>query len=153
AAFSALLAAWHEQPEHAERLRELERLATAADRWRELVTDFAQRAAADSDGTADPWVRVGRWQLEQLQDFDGAVSALAQAHAKAPERDDVADLYTEALQRAERFSELTALMERRIASAADDARRTDLLQLAGELYERRTKEIDKAVATYWRAAQ
>src|SRR5262249_42836484 len=94
-AFTALVAAFREQPERPELVTELERLASAGDLWNDLVSEFAQLAQQTEDPAR--WLQLGRWYLDRMNNVEYAIASLDHAHRKAEKDDDIADAYGEAL--------------------------------------------------------
>src|SRR5262249_7187733 len=149
-AFTALTAAFREQPDRSEVVGELERLASAADLWPDLVREFAQ--LAEAAGAHERFRQLGKWYLERLGKPEYAIQALEHAYAKAPERAEIADQYAEAMRASGKWADLAALTDKRVAAEADPVRQGELLLLLGDLHESRTGDIDKAIAAYRRAA-
>ena len=69
-AFYVLQAAFKRDYSHDETANELERLATATNRWQELLDEYTNRVneleREDRGAAADLWVKIGRWYSEHL---------------------------------------------------------------------------------------
>jgi tetratricopeptide (TPR) repeat protein len=63
--------------------RELERLATATNRWQELLDEYTNRVneleREDRGSAADLWVKIGRWYAEHLSHLEYAIHSVQQA--------------------------------------------------------------------------
>ncbi len=91
-AFYVLQAAFKRDYAHDQTAHELERLATATNRWQELLDEYTNRVneleREDRGSAADLWVKIGRWYAEHLspprvRDPLGAAGA---AHRSRPHR-------------------------------------------------------------------
>src|SRR5260370_3028030 len=71
-AFVTLQAAFREDYSNDHVAKELERLATATDKWNDLITDYTQvvQAIADPKQAADLWVKIARWYDSALVHVD-----------------------------------------------------------------------------------
>ena len=62
---------------------ELERLATATNRWQELLDEYTNRVneleREDRGSAADLWVKIGRWYAEHLSHLEYAIHSVQQA--------------------------------------------------------------------------
>ena len=150
-AFTALVAAFREQPERPELTTELERMASAGDLWNDLVAEFAQLAQQTNEPMR--WLQLGRWYLDRLNNVEYAIQALEHAHHRDDKNDDIADAYGEALRRGEKWKELVALTEKRVAVTEDPFKKAEYLLLIADVHETRTSDIDKAVWTYRKALE
>jgi tetratricopeptide (TPR) repeat protein len=150
-AFTALAAALREEPDRPERLRDLERLATAADHWNELIAEYAQLAQATDDPLR--WLQLGRWYLDRVHHVDYAITAARQAAQKIGVAGDAGELLAEALRVAERWPELAELLGERAQHTTDPARKGELLLGLADVFETRVGDVDKAVSIYRRAAE
>ena len=81
-AFVMLQAAFREDYSN-DHVAELERLATATNKWTELISDYTQvvQAIADPKLAADLWVKIGRWYGEDLGHLEYAIASEQQALA------------------------------------------------------------------------
>jgi tetratricopeptide (TPR) repeat protein len=155
-AFTAALAAYREAAQVGDpagapdATSELERLASAADGWAELVAECAQLAG--STGDAARYRALGRFYLSHLPNVDYAIAAFSEARKRMPGDEEAAEGLSEALRRGERWRELCALCEER-AAAAEPARRVELLLLCADVLETRTGELERAIAAYQRALE
>ena len=80
-AFVTLQAAFREDYSNDHVAKELERLATAADKWNELIGDYTQvvQGIADPKQAADLWVKIARWYDSALRHVDYAIASAQQA--------------------------------------------------------------------------
>ena len=82
-AFVVLQAAFREDYGHEATAKELERLATAAGKWEDLLADYSQVVQGleteEPDKACDLWVKIGRWYGEHLAHVDYAIHSVQQA--------------------------------------------------------------------------
>ena len=80
-AFVTLQAAFREDYSNDHVAKELERLATATDKWNELIGDYTQvvQGIADPKQAADLWVKIARWYDSALKHVDYAIASAQQA--------------------------------------------------------------------------
>ena len=80
-AFVTLQAAFREDYSNDHVAKELERLATATDKWNELIGEYTQvvQGIADPKQAADLWVKIGRWYDSALRHVDYAIASAQQA--------------------------------------------------------------------------
>lgn len=82
-AFVILQAAFREDYAHEQTAKELERLATAAGKWQELLADYSEVVqgleSEDADQACNLWVKIGRWYGEHLSHVDWAIHSIQQA--------------------------------------------------------------------------
>ena len=82
-AFYVLQAAFKRDYSHDETANELERLATATNRWQELLDEYTNRVneleREDRGAAADLWVKIGRWYAEHLSHLEYAIHSVQQA--------------------------------------------------------------------------
>src|SRR5262249_17747593 len=82
-AFVVLQAAFKRDYSHDETALELERLATATNRWQELLDEYTNRVneleREDRNAAAALWVKLGRWYSEHLSPLEYAIHSVQQA--------------------------------------------------------------------------
>ena len=78
-----LQAAFKRDYSHDQTANELERLATATNRWQELLDEYTNRVneleREDRGSAADLWVKIGRWYAEHLSHLEYAIHSVQQA--------------------------------------------------------------------------
>ena len=76
-----LQAAFREDYSNDHVAKELERLATAADKWNELIGEYTQvvQGISDPKQAADLWVKIARWYDSALRHVDYAIASAQQA--------------------------------------------------------------------------
>ena len=78
-----LQAAFKRDYAHEQTANELERLATATNRWQELLDEYTNRVneleREDRGAAADLWVKIGRWYGEHLSHLEYAIHSVQQA--------------------------------------------------------------------------
>ena len=82
-AFYVLQAAFKRDYSHDQTATELERLATATNRWQELLDEYTNRVneleREDRGAAADLWVKIGRWYSDHLSHLEYAIHSVQQA--------------------------------------------------------------------------
>ena len=80
-AFDVLKAAFNIDYANEDTSRELERLATQANKWGELLNEYngIVRSIADKNEQAELWVKIGRWYGEHLNRVDYGLKSLEEA--------------------------------------------------------------------------
>ena len=138
AAFETLCRALDEDPSDDSVLADLERLARELGRWERLAEVLGREAGTTPDTTlgATLFRRLARIYEQELNDDARAIDAFVAAET----RDDTPEtllaldrLYL----RTERWAELLEVLDRRVATSADPAERTDLLLRLGKLHVER----------------
>src|SRR5262249_60630435 len=76
-----LRAAFQEDYSNDHVAKELERLATAADKWNELIGEYTQlvQGIQDPKTAADLWVKIARWYDSALRHTDYGIASAQQA--------------------------------------------------------------------------
>ena len=76
-AFVTLQAAFREDYSNDHVAKELERLATAADKWNELIGEYTQvvQGISDPKTAADLWVKFARWYDSALKHVESVFDA------------------------------------------------------------------------------
>jgi tetratricopeptide (TPR) repeat protein len=122
-AYALVVATW---PDDAEAWTALDRLYQAAGKWPELADVLRRRAALarDPGERASLLARRAQVLLEHLESPEDAAATLRHARTIAPEDPGLADLLVTALVKAGRDREAAAILEGRIAAAADGSIRS-----------------------------
>ena len=153
-AFVTLQAAFREDYSNDHVAKELERLATAADKWNELIGDYTTvvQGIADPKQAADLWVKIARWYDSALRHIDYAIASAQQALQ-------LDNAHIGALQALEDFYRKQKQLDRSrspcwpatpSASASRRLRVDILLQLA-DTYEGQVGDATQAMNAYQRA--
>ena len=110
---------------------ELERLATATNRWQELLDEYTNRVneleREDRGAAADLWVKIGRWYGEHLSHLEYAIHSVQQALRIDPGAHRRARRRSRDLQRKRgSWSELIETLQRHAGVETDADKKTDL---------------------------
>ena len=149
-----LQAAFREDYSNDHVAKELERLATAADKWNELIGDYTQvvQGIADPKQAADLWVKIARWYDSALRHVDYAIASAQQAlqldNAHVGALPALEDFY----RKQKRWNDLVSVLARH-AEVRDRSRSrgsTSCWQLA-DTYETQIGDAAQAMFAYQRA--
>ncbi|MEZ4362322.1 MAG: tetratricopeptide repeat protein [Kofleriaceae bacterium] len=155
AAFYVLQAAFKRDYGHNETARELERLATATNRWQELLDEYTNRVkeleAEDRGAAADLWVKIGRWYGEHLSHLEWAIHSVQQALRIDPSHPAALGLLAELQRKRGSWHELVETLQRHAAVEANPATRTDLYVQLAELLEQQIQDLGGAIHAYQQA--
>jgi tetratricopeptide (TPR) repeat protein len=152
-AFVTLQAAFREDYSNDHVAGELERLATAAGRWNELLSDYTQvvQTIPDARQAADLWVKIARW-------YDSAVNRTDYAIASANQALQLDPAHVEALQALEDFyrkqaqwRELVQVLARHAQVESQGVRRVELLIALAEVHESQLGDAAQAMLAYQQA--
>lgn len=151
-AFWVLQAAFRENYAHEETARELERLATAASKWEELLADYSQMVQSlegeSPDDAADLWVKIGRWYGDHLQHIDWAIHSVQQALRINPDHLGALSALAGFQRKRGSWSELVEVLGRHAAIEPDTGRKVGLYLQLAELFETQLQDPMQAMAAY-----
>lgn len=149
AAFRWALRAYRLRPEDRKLEATLERAASDANAWREFVDTLDARAKSAESPAEQARLRDKTAAIEA--DRLGAVDAAIDRYQGALKRDasnpEIIETLDRLLRRAERWTDLRALFDHRLAIADDSARRSMLFEVA-EIEERNLRDTDAAAKRY-----
>ena len=122
-AFYVLQAAFKRDYSHDETANELERLATATNRWQELLDEYTNRVneleREDRGAAADLWVKIGRWYAEHLSHLEYAIHSVQQALRIDPAHTGALGGMAELQRKRGSWSELIETLQRHAAVETD----------------------------------
>ncbi|HEX2570588.1 MAG TPA: tetratricopeptide repeat protein [Polyangia bacterium] len=149
-AFVVLQAAFKEDFSNDATSRELERLATAANKWAELLTDYTQvvQTITDPKIAASLWVKIGRWYGEHLGHLEYAIASEQQALKLDPNQKEALANLAEFYRKTRRWPELAAVLARHAELEEAPATRVDLYLALAQLHERELPDAEAAVEAY-----
>jgi tetratricopeptide (TPR) repeat protein len=154
-AFVVLQAAFKKDYSHDETALELERLATATNRWQELLDEYTNRVneleREDREAAADLWVKIGRWYSEHLSHLEYAIHSVQQALRIDPAHTGALAGIGELQRKRGSWSELSETLQRHAGVEPDPAKKTDLYISLAELLERQMQDIGGAIHSYQQA--
>ncbi len=128
--------AWREahrqDPSHPVPPAEICRLLVASGQHRQAADELMQMAehAPEPSARAALFAQAAEILDDRLEDLEGALSALQQAHASAPDDAAIFERLVRVLERRGKPGDLVALLERRLARAGAEDRKSLLVQLA-----------------------
>jgi golgin subfamily B member 1 len=156
-AFVVLQAAFKEDYAYESTARELERLATAAGKWEELLADYSTVVAeleSDQPGkAADLWVKIARWYGDHLNHLDYAVHSAQAALRLDPRHLGALSGLADFHRKRGSFGELIQVLSQHATIEPDAAKRVDLYLALAELLEVQMQDPMQAIAAYQAALQ
>ena len=109
-AFYVLQAAFKRDYSHDDTAHELERLATATNRWQELLDEYTNRVneleREDRGSASDLWVKIGRWYGQHLGHLEYAIASEQQALALDPNHREALRQIAELYRKTQKWGEL-----------------------------------------------
>ncbi|HEY0483245.1 MAG TPA: tetratricopeptide repeat protein, partial [Kofleriaceae bacterium] len=154
-AFYVLQAAFKRDYAHDQTANELERLATATNRWQELLDEYTNRVneleAEDRGSAADLWVKIGRWYAEHLSHLEYAIHSVQQALRIDPSHTGALAGMAELQRKRGSWSELIETLQRHAAVEQSPEKKTDLYIQLAELLERQMQDAGGAIHAYQQA--
>ena len=154
-AFYVLQAAFKRDYSHDETANELERLATATNRWQELLDEYTNRVNEleheDRASAADLWVKIGRWYAEHLSHIEYAIHSVQQALRIDPSHTGALAGMAELQRKRGSWSELIETLQRHAAVEPTPEKKTDLYIQLAELLERQMQDYGGAIHSYQQA--
>ncbi len=154
-AFYVLQAAFKRDYAHEETGRELERLATATNRWQELLDEYTNRVneleRENRSAASDLWVKIGRWYGEHLSHLEYAIHSVQQALRIDPSHTGALSAIADLQRKRGSWSELIETLQRHAGVENDQAKKTELYIQLAELLERRMQDIGGAIHAYQQA--
>ncbi len=154
-AFYVLQAAFKRDYSHDQTAHELERLATATNRWEELLDEYTNRVneleREDRGAAADLWVKIGRWYSEHLSHLEYAIHSVQQALRIDPSHTGALAGMADLQRKRGSWSELSETLHRHAAVEPAPEKRTELYIQLAELLERQMLDIGGAIHSYQQA--
>ena len=154
-AFYVLQAAFKRDYAHDETARELERLATATNRWQELLDEYSNRVneleREDRGSAADLWVKIGRWYAEHLSHLEYAIHSVQQALRIDPSHTGALGGMAELQRKRGSWSELIETLQRHAAVENNPEKKTELYIQLAELLERQMQDLGGSIHAYQQA--
>jgi tetratricopeptide (TPR) repeat protein len=154
-AFYVLQAAFKRDYSHDQTAMELERLATATNRWQELLDEYTNRVneleREDRGSAADLWVKIGRWYAEHLSHLEYAIHSVQQALRIDPAHTGALAGMADLQRKRGSWSELVETLQRHAAVENAPDKKTDLYIQLAELLERQMQDLGGAIHSYQQA--
>jgi golgin subfamily B member 1 len=154
-AFYVLQAAFKRDYAHDVTANELERLATATNRWQELLDEYTNRVneleREDRGSAADLWVKIGRWYAEHLSHLEYAIHSVQQALRIDPAHTGALGGMAELQRKRGSWGELIETLQRHAAVEPAPEKKTELYIQLAELLERQMQDFGGAIHAYQQA--
>ena len=154
-AFYVLQAAFKRDYAHDVTANELERLASATNRWQELLDEYSNRVAEleaeDRASAADLWVKIGRWYAEHLSHLEYAIHSVQQALRIDPAHTGALGGMAELQRKRGSWSELIETLQRHAAVEPAPEKKTELYIQLADLFERQMQDVGSAIHSYQQA--
>jgi len=154
-AFYVLQAAFKRDYSHDVTAMELERLATATNRWQELLDEYTNRVneleREDRASAADLWVKIGRWYAEHLSHLEYAIHSVQQALRIDPSHTGALGGMAELQRKRGSWAELIETLQRHAAVETNAEKKTELYIQLAELLERQMQDFGGAIHAYQQA--
>ena len=152
-AFVTLQAAFREDYSNDHVAEELERLATAANKWSELLTEYTQMAEGMTDAkqASDLWVKISRWYDSALDHTDYAIAAAKKALSIDPDHVDAMSALADFYRKLGQWKELVAILSKHVELEEDAERKVEVLLSLAETFEVQLSDAGQATAAYEQA--
>ena len=152
-AFVTLQAAFREDYSNDHVAKELERLATAADKWNELIGEYTQvvQGISDPKQAADLWVKIARWYDSALRHVDYAIASAQQALQLDNAHIGALQALEDFFRKQKRWSDLVGALARHAECEQEAPPRVEILLQLADTYETQLGDATQAMAAYQRA--
>jgi tetratricopeptide (TPR) repeat protein len=152
AAFVVLQAAFREDYANESTAKELERLATAAGKWEELLAEYSQMVAGleagEPDKACDLWVKIGRWYGDHLSHVDYAIHSVQQALRLNPSHLGALAALADFQRKRGSWGELIETLGRHASLEPDAGKRVELYLSLADLLETQMGDPQQAIVAY-----
>jgi tetratricopeptide (TPR) repeat protein len=154
-AFTVLQAAFRENYADRAVSGEIERLASATNKWTELLSDYTQvvQEIHDPATAADLWVKIGTWYGEHLGHLDYAIASEQQALQLVPDHLGALEALAQFFRKTSRWNELADTLQRHAGLEEEAERRSALYTSLAELWEGPLGDDVRAIDAYQQALQ
>jgi tetratricopeptide (TPR) repeat protein len=151
--FVTLQAAFREDYSNDFVAKELERLATAAGKWNDLLSDYTQvvQSIADTRQAADLWVKIARWYDSAVSRTDYAILSANKALELDPEHIDALVALQDFYRKLGQWRELVQALSRHAEVEKDSSKRVTILLALADAYETQLGDAAQAMIAYQRA--
>jgi tetratricopeptide (TPR) repeat protein len=154
-AFTVLQAAFRENYADQAVSGEIERLASATNKWTELLSDYTQvvQEIQDPATAADLWVKIGKWYGEHLGHLDYAIASEQQALALVPDHLEALEALAQFFRKTSKWNELADTLERHAGLEQEADKKTALYTALAELWEGPLGDDNRAIDAHQQALQ
>jgi tetratricopeptide (TPR) repeat protein len=152
-AFVTLQAAFREDYSNDHVAKELERLATSAGKWNELLGEYTQlvQTIPDQKQAADLWVKIARWYDSAVSRTDYAIASANQALSLDPTHVDALSALEDFYRKLANWRELVTSLARHAEVEQDPTKRVEILLALAETYETQIGDAAQAMVAYQQA--
>ncbi|HEY0707486.1 MAG TPA: tetratricopeptide repeat protein, partial [Polyangia bacterium] len=152
-AFVTLQAAFREDYSNDHVARELERLATEAGKWNELLSDYTQvvQGIADTKQAADLWVKIARWYDSAVSRTDYGIASANQALQLDPTHEGAMVALADFYRKQSQWRDLAVILARHAEVEIDPTRRVEILLALAETQEDQLGDTAQAMLAYQQA--
>jgi tetratricopeptide (TPR) repeat protein len=152
-AFVALQAAFREDYSNDFVAKELERLATATDKWNELIGDYTQvvQGITEAKVAADLWVKIARWYDSALKHVDYAIASAQQALQLDSAHVGALTALEDFFRKQKRWPDLVSALARHAEVETEAGPKVDILLQLADTYETQMGDAPQAMFAYQRA--
>jgi tetratricopeptide (TPR) repeat protein len=152
-AFVTLQAAFREDYSNDHVAKELERLATVAGKWNELISDYTQvvQGIHESKQAADLWVKIARWYDSALGHVEYGIASAQQALALEASHVGALSALEDFYRKQSRWRELVAVLARHAEVEEDQVRKVEILLALADAQETQLGDAAQATAAYEQA--
>ena len=151
-AFVVLQAAFQIDYSHEKTAAELERLATTAGKWEELLADYTgvvEGLEEDRpDAACDLWVKIGRWYGDHLSHVDYAIHSIRQALRIDDEHLGALAALADFQRKRGAWAELAETLGKHARLESDPERKVALYLSLAQLLEKRLEDDTQATVAY-----
>lgn len=152
-AFVTLQAAFREDYSNDYVAKELERLATATNKWSELLTEYTQVAQGMTDvkQASDLWVKIARWYDSALDHTEYAVAAAKKALSLDSDHVEAMAALADFYRKTGQWKDLVAMLSKHADLEQDVERKVNVLLQLAEAFEVQLSDAGQATAAYEQA--
>jgi tetratricopeptide (TPR) repeat protein len=151
-AFVVLQAAFKEDYANESTSKELERLASAANKWWDLLEDYSHVVGnlehEDPAKAADLWVKIARWYGDHVSHLEYAIHSAQSALRLDPRHLGALAALADFHRKRGAFGELIAVLGQHAEIETDPQRRVDLYLTLADLLETQVQDPMQAIAAY-----
>ncbi|HRI06204.1 MAG TPA: tetratricopeptide repeat protein [Nannocystaceae bacterium] len=154
-AFVVLQAAFNVDYSNEDTSRELERLATIANKWGDLLNEYngIVTQIPDPIEQSELWVKIGRWYGEHLDRPDYGIQALKKALALNSSSVNALRELVSFYKRGNQAVDLAATLERLVPLEQDPEIKAKVLLHLAEVLENGLRDTNAAISSYRRVLQ
>jgi tetratricopeptide (TPR) repeat protein len=151
-AFVVLQAAFKEDYANESTARELERLATQANKWEDLLADYSHVVANlehdDPDKAADLWVKIARWYGDHLSHLEYAIHSAEAARRLDPKHTGALAALADFHRKRGAYGELIGVVAQHAELEEEPQKKVELYLSLADLQETQLQDQLQAISAY-----